>query len=71
MPPPHYVLMADCIYYEQVKFRTLFKNLIISLYHCIFLCDLLLLTSFHTVYCSTGGELEAALWTRHLHYVLL
>lgn len=36
-----------------------------------FLCDVLPPTSFCSVNCSTGGNLEAALWTRDLHYLLL
>lgn len=79
--PPHYVLMADCIYYEQVTHKRflLFPSkldpwvlIILSPWGTkLHLSWLLTLVSSHTVYCSTSGELVAALWTRHLHYLLL
>lgn len=55
--------------FETWAFATLQSTIITAKQHN--LGSLSLHFSFHAVHCSTSGELEAALWTRDLHYVLL
>ncbi|XP_047249143.1 protein-lysine methyltransferase METTL21D isoform X2 [Girardinichthys multiradiatus] len=83
LPPPHYILMADCIYYEQDERAERNK-------HPSKFCDASNVSAAgppstkdqkpvggmwgayaHSVYWSAGGDLEAAFWTRDLHYLLL